>query len=259
MCMKICENCSLEIKDIVGSGRFCSIKCARSFASKKCKEEKNKKISKSLTGKTRGRLEKKLTLTCKSCNVEFQSSMPFAKYCAKYPDCCIKKDESITIQKKEFTENQIAANKKRSENMKKWWTDERKEIQSKIMRNITKSNPLSYRGRNRGRVKQFIIDGIRMTGTWEVEFYRWAKEKNLDPQQCVQGFLYSFNGDRTYYPDFWIPSLDIYIEVKGFETEKDRAKWSQFPEKLMIIRKKEIDQIKRGSFTLEDFSRTTRI
>ena len=135
--------------------------------------------------------------------------------------------------------------------MKAWWTEERKELQSKIMRNITKSNPLSYRGRNRGRVRQYIVDGIKLTGSWEVEFYMWAKEKNLDPQQCDQGFEYNFNGERTYYPDFWLPNLNIYIEVKGYETEKDRAKWSQFTEKLIIIKKREIDEIKKGIFTLD--------
>lgn len=110
--MKNCENCNEEIQIHIGSGRFCSIKCARSFASKNCKEEKNKKISKSLSGKLRGKLEKKLISVCKKCNKEFQSSMPFAKHCPDYPSCCVNKIEINVVQQKEFTEKQIASNKK---------------------------------------------------------------------------------------------------------------------------------------------------
>ena len=33
---------------------------------------------------------------------------------------------------------------------------------------------------------------------------------------------------------------DLYLEVKGLETEKDREKWKQFPFKLAIINKEYI-------------------
>lgn len=41
---------------------------------------------------------------------------------------------------------------------------------------------------------------------------------------------------------------DLYVEVKGYEAERDRAKWSVFPFKLMIVKKKEIDEIQKGTF-----------
>ena len=46
----ICENCSLDHNGNYGSGRFCSEKCARGFASKEKREEINIKISKTLGG-----------------------------------------------------------------------------------------------------------------------------------------------------------------------------------------------------------------
>ena len=37
------------------------------------------------------------------------------------------------------------------------------------------------------------------------------------------------NSQRYYTPDFYLPDEDIYIEIKGYKTIKDEAKWSQFP------------------------------
>jgi hypothetical protein len=46
-----CENCNQEYNGVYGSGRFCTAKCARSFSTKKNREEINKKVSKSLLGR----------------------------------------------------------------------------------------------------------------------------------------------------------------------------------------------------------------
>lgn len=36
------------------------------------------------------------------------------------------------------------------------------------------------------------------------------------------------------------------IQVKGFKTERDVAKWSAFPHKLRVIKKTDISTIKKG-------------
>lgn len=54
-------------------------------------------------------------------------------------------------------------------------------------------------------------------------------------------------GDRTYYPDFYLPQDDLFIEVKGYETERDRAKWRDFPLKLKVIRKSDIEKFRAVS------------
>jgi hypothetical protein len=46
-----CENCLNEHDGSIGSGRFCSIKCSRSFSTKNSRLQRNKKISESLKGK----------------------------------------------------------------------------------------------------------------------------------------------------------------------------------------------------------------
>jgi PAB1-binding protein PBP1 len=43
-------------------------------------------------------------------------------------------------------------------------------------------------------------------------------------------------------PDFYLPGTDEFIEIKGYKTEKDTAKWNQFPadKKLTILMHKEL-------------------
>ena len=54
------------------------------------------------------------------------------------------------------------------------------------------------------------------------------------------------NGDKsTYCPDFFVHNWNSFIEVKGYETELDRCKWSQFNKNLLILRKNEIDEIRK--------------
>ena len=127
-------------------------------------------------------------------------------------------------------------------------TEIQKNNTSIAMKKAVEKYPESYTSSNRGRTKQIVVDGIKLQGQWEVDFYLWAKNKGLNPQRPTQGFKYIWNGERTYYPDFYIESLDLYVEVKGYETDRDRAKWSQFPKKLCIIKEKEIKEIKKGCF-----------
>ena len=54
-------------------------------------------------------------------------------------------------------------------------------------------------------------------------------------------FQYEYEGKtRNYYPDFYLVEDDKYVEIKGYETEKDRAKWTQFKKSLLILKRKEL-------------------
>lgn len=131
------------------------------------------------------------------------------------------------------------------------WTDEKRNAHSNSMKNAVKNNPESYSSSNRGRTKQIIYDGIKFIGQWEVDFYIWAKDNNLNPQRPKAGFPYVWNGTRTYFPDFYLPTINLYVEVKGYETERDIAKWNSFPDTLLIVKKQSISEIRSGQFTLD--------
>lgn len=138
--------------------------------------------------------------------------------------------------------------KKLSEASKKQvWTEERRLNHRKAMRNAVKAHPESYNSKNRGRVKQFEKYGIIFQGSWELYFYEYCISKNINVIRNNQGFNYIWNGNRKYFPDFYLPDFNFYVEVKGYKTERDQHKWQQFEEKLIIIDKHQIDIILSGN------------
>lgn len=118
------------------------------------------------------------------------------------------------------------------------------------MKKAVADNPESYTSSNRGRVKQIEYHGLKLHGKWELEFYKFCEDKKIDCERCLEGFKYFWNGERLYFPDFYLPTYDMYVEVKGFKTDRDDAKWKQFPKKLITIMDDEISAIRRHEFTL---------
>lgn len=136
-----------------------------------------------------------------------------------------------------------------------WWfwkenIDEIRKNHSESMHNAILNNPEAYTSSNRGRVKCIEKDGIKFHGSWEVIFYDWCILNNIKIiRENFTSFSYFWNDSvHQYFPDFFLPELNSYVEVKGYETERDNAKWSQFPQKLIIIKKDEIDRIKANLF-----------
>ena len=141
----------------------------------------------------------------------------------------------------------------------KIWTKEKRKLHSEKMKLVVKSRPESYSSNNVcGRVKGIIVKDsfgreTKCLGSWEkivVDFFtnnsiRWVNK--IDDE-----FLYEWNGtSHRYFPDFYLVDKDLYIDVKGFERERDREKWKQFPKKLKILKLHEIQQIQRGAYSIE--------
>ena len=49
--------------------------------------------------------------------------------------------------------------------------------------------------------------------------------------------------ESTYCPDFFVIDWNKYIEVKGYKTELDEIKWTQFEEKLEIWDKNKLKSL----------------
>lgn len=90
-----------------------------------------------------------------------------------------------------------------------------------------------------------IAGKIKVDGSWELEFCKFADKLNLNWNRNKKRFWYIRPDGKksTYQPDFYVEELKSYIEVKGYETKLDAAKWEQFPEKLIILRKEEIGKL----------------
>ena len=130
--------------------------------------------------------------------------------------------------------------------------EERKEI-SKAMKLAVLKHPDSFRGiYNGGKVKVYTFNGEKVRGLWELDVAKYFYDNNIKYHVNKKGFPYIYKGEQhLYFPDFYLDDLDVYIEVKGFETEKDYYKWKDFPETLLIFREKEIQKIRKGVFILE--------
>lgn len=87
-------------------------------------------------------------------------------------------------------------------------------------------NLLNNADRNFYNSKKGKFDGILFDSTYELAFYIYCKDNNI---QCIRNtevcFPYIYE-DKThyYYPDFYIPQINTYIELKGRKKDIDEIK-----------------------------------
>lgn len=103
-----------------------------------------------------------------------------------------------------------------------------------------------------GRAKKYdhispIAGKIKVDGTWELTVAQFMDKVGIQWQRNKKRFNYThLNGnDATYLPDFYLPTINIYLEVKGYQTELDLKKWSEFKPKLYVIKKPIIEQLRK--------------
>jgi hypothetical protein len=131
------------------------------------------------------------------------------------------------------------------------WTDEQRHKHSIVMREAVLNNPESYTSNNVcGRVKIEDYKGEKFHGKWELMVAKWFDSNSIRWERKIKPFNYFWNNKwHLYFPDFYLPDLDKYVEVKGFKRERDVCKWSVVPN-LLVLQKKEIEEIQKGSFVL---------
>lgn len=246
----LCEHCERSCKNAMSLSQH-RLRCEKNPGNRKAEmptpSRKGKYIGETaseLTLKRERNKERRVNdlFLCEHCGQERDSFLGLRIHetrCSSNPSC---KPKIIS----EETKKKISA-----ANTGKKMSDEFRLKVSEAMKRAVLDHPESYTSSNRGRVKQLTVDGVKLHGSWEVAFYEWAKKNNLNPVRCLNGFDYTWNGKtRKYFPDFYLPSFDLYVEVKGYETEQDREKWRQFPERIIVLKKEEIRNILKDSYSL---------
>ena len=77
-----------------------------------------------------------------------------------------------------------------------------------------------------GGVPKYEYKGCVLQGSWEYLFAIYLDEHNIRWEQITEPFEYEWNGGiHHYYPDFYLPTCDVYVEIKGLLRERDIAKW----------------------------------
>lgn len=81
----------------------------------------------------------------------------------------------------------------------------------------------------------YNYNGVDLHGKWELNYAKWLDKNQIKWQRCKESFEYVY-GDkkRRYTPDFYLIESDEYIEIKGYKTEKDDAKWQHFPKHKVL-------------------------
>lgn len=130
-------------------------------------------------------------------------------------------------------------------------TEEEKQKISTSMKRVVKERPESYSASNvNGRVKKVEYNGQIFDSSWEVIVAKFLDNNNIIWERPQIGFEYFWGNDiHLYYPDFYIPSMDLYIEVKGYKRERDDYKWKAL-NNLIVIKQKEINAINKGTYKL---------
>lgn len=143
-------------------------------------------------------------------------------------------------------------------------SEETKAKISKSMREVAKNNPEKYSGGkyNRGHVKQKICsNGMTVIGGWEELFVEFCVRIGAKVTQPTESFTYYWEGERSYYPDFYLPEYDYYVEVKGLKTERDDSKWNTITaihgKSLMVVDSKAINKINNIS-NMENLIKETK-
>lgn len=185
-----------------------------------------------------------LYMKCNFCNKEYLNKSGFSNHIRRCPANPDRIHEGLTDAGRERI--RVASI---SGNLKKWNDPLFREKHREAMKKAVENHPESYTSSNRGRTKQIIYDNIKFQGRWELEFYMHCKTNNILIERSNEWFPYEWNGTRKYFPDFYLPEKNLYVEVKGYETDRDRAKWQAFPKRLKIITKEDIIAIRQKIFT----------
>lgn len=207
--MNICQNvkCQKEHNGNFGSGKYCSRKCANS---RNWTEDDKKKKSESIT---------------KYYNTNPKNIQKIIKLKESWKK---RKDEQIKIIINCLycgTEIKNAEKKQKYHEL-----CFRKNLAGRFNRKRHMGNGGWYRG--------YWCDS-----SWELAWVIYNLDHEIKFERTVRGFEYEFEGKKhKYYPDFKLED-GSYVEIKGYKTEKDNAKWKKFPFKIKILFEENLKEI----------------
>lgn len=192
--------------------------------------------------------------TCEICNKKFKTQQGLNSHIGWHNNPRNMKKENnphygkkganqYTYGKKfsELTKKKISiANKGRIQSI------EEKKMRSIAMKKAVINNPESYSSSNVcGRTKLYEYKDFKLNGKWELIIAKWLDIQNIKWTNKIKGFEYNWNNStHLYFPDFYLEDLNLFIEVKGYERERDKCKWKNM-QNLIIFRKKEIELIEK--------------
>lgn len=207
--IKFCEKCGKEHDGSFGTGRFCSRSCANSRVQT---AEANKARSEKKIGRAYG-----AALLNKGKPAKNRATLENGKLLKGTCPVCGK----------EFTFHKHTPRKFCSRSC---W--------DKVSGGYREGSVTNY---VHGRYEGFYYDS-----SWELIWIKWALKNNIHFERNTKGFPYIYKGKtHKYYPDFYIASEDLYVEIKGRVDDLWETKKAAFPYKLKVLTKAEIKALER--------------
>jgi len=216
--MKTCENCEYEHTGEYGSGRFCSLKCARGFSTKAKRKEINEKVSKKLT----------------------TTELPFCKNC-----------KTVRVKNNRRLFCSVTCSLK----YRGGWTNHSKINWSEVNKKAYREGKNYVAGGTTKWYTYTSFDGksIKVQGSYELRMCKildhWKKEKRIIDWEYTNDRIEYIGIDghsHNYLFDFKVFDYGKsiwYIEVKGFIKENDYLKWRAVREQnipLKIFKENEL-------------------
>lgn len=125
----------------------------------------------------------------------------------------------------------------------------------KFISQWTRNNPNCGGGTN---YRKYKYNGVWMDSKWEVELAKWMDENKIewirDRKVCQLLWTDKAGNKRRYYPDFYLPKLNVYLDPKNkYLIGEDRYKIEKVVEENKITLfwgllenvKKEIDILRK--------------
>ncbi len=85
---------------------------------------------------------------------------------------------------------------------------------------------------------------VSLDSNWEKKFVEYLDDEDIVWKRNTKKYDYKFEGQkRKYIPDFYLPNKEEFVEIKGFEREKDKAKWRDFPHDLRVLKQQELNEM----------------
>ena len=194
-----CEHCSKIMIEKFGSGRFCCKSCANSHV----KSEESRQKTSDSTKKT---YKNKTPQYYKDKEIKKKQTR-LINY-AKHPKYCQRCGKPIPYDRKNS----------------KYCSKE-----------CAYKNHGGYR-ENASYGKIGTYKGIYCDSTYELAFLIYCIDNEIQIERCKDYFYYEYNNNQhKYYPDFYLPEYDIYIETKGRFSELVQIKANAIPDNKLII------------------------
>lgn len=99
------------------------------------------------------------------------------------------------------------------------------------------------------RTKQHIAieDALVLDSPYEALLYGLLRLWKIPVERADREQAIEVNGSGWYCPDFWLPGLDLWVEVKGFEDQDDRdrcAAWRAAGHQLVVLSRIELHTLR---------------